>query len=128
MMRRCMLVALVLAAALVSDRAAAQSLELLESDWPQVFHITWEVRERYRKPRLIGQLRNVSFYGASQIQLLIEQLDGSERPVTQNVTGLGFKINPGDSAFFDVPVPARGELMPRSAALSRPEGLLRAAG
>jgi hypothetical protein len=104
---RCVLVALLLAVALVSGRAIAQSLEPLEGDWQQVFDVSWEVGERYRKPRLFGKLRNVSFYGTSQIQLLVEQLDASGRPVTQQVTWLGFKINPGDSAFFDVPVPDR---------------------
>ena len=108
MTRRRIWAALLLAAALLADRAAGQSLEPLEVDWQQVFHVTWEVGERYRKPRLIGQIRNVSFYGASQIQLLVEQLDGSGRPVAQQVAWLGLKINPGDSAFFDVPVPDRG--------------------
>ena len=108
MTRRRILAALVLAAALLSDGAAAQSLEPLEVDWERVFRLTWEVGERYRKPRIFGKLENVSFYGASQIQLLIEQLDASGRPVTQQVAWLGFKINPGEHAFFDVSVPDRG--------------------
>jgi hypothetical protein len=106
--RRRLLVGLTVALGLAWRRGAAQSLEPLEVDWEQVFRITWEVGERYRKPRLFGRIQNVSFYGASQIQLLVELLDGGGRPVSQQVAWLGYRINPGDGAFFDVPVPERG--------------------
>jgi hypothetical protein len=105
--RRRVLAALVLTAALVGDPAAAQSLEPLEVDWQQVFRLSWEVGERYRKPRIVGKIDNVSFYGTSQIQLLVEQLDASGRTVAQQVVWLGFRIAPGDSAYFDVPLTER---------------------
>jgi hypothetical protein len=108
MTRRRMLTALVLAATLVSSRGGAEILEPLESDWPQVFRLRWEVGERYRKPRLFGKIENVSFYGTNQIQLLVERLDAGGRPVSQEVVWLGFKLNPSDSGWFDVAVPERG--------------------
>ena len=107
MTRRGFLALLALAAPLASHPAAAQPLEPLESDWQQVFRLSWEVTERYRRPRLIGKIHNVSFFGTSQIQLLVEQLDPSGRPLSQEVAWLGFRINPGDSAYFDLPAAER---------------------
>jgi hypothetical protein len=92
---------------LATSHATAQTLEPLEVDWEQVFRVSWEMSERYRKPHLIGKLQNISFYGTSQIQLLIDQLDASGRVVHQHVVWVGFRIAPGGSAFFDVPVPDR---------------------
>jgi hypothetical protein len=108
MTRRGFLGVLALAATLGADPAAAQSLEPLETDWQQVFRVSWEVAERYRRPRLIGKIQNVSFYGTSQIQLLVEQLDAGGRPVSQQVAWLGFRIAPGGSAYFDLPAADRG--------------------
>lgn len=108
MRRRDFLVGVGLAATLAAGGAAGQPLEPLEVDWEQVFRLTWELTERYRKPHLVGKIENVSFYGASAIQLLVDRLDGAGRLLGQQVVWVGFKINPGDSAYFDVPVPERG--------------------
>jgi hypothetical protein len=108
MTRRSFVAGLALAATLGGARAAAQSLEPVDVDWDRVFRLTWEMSERYRKPHVIGRIENVSNYGASQIQLLVERLDASGRPVGQQVVWLAFKVNPGEHAFFDVPVPERG--------------------
>ena len=107
MTRGRILTALVLAASLMASRGGAETLEPLESDWPQVFRLSWEIGERYRKPRLIGKIENVSFYGTSQIQLLIERLDAGGHPVSQEVVWLGFKLSASDSGWFDVAVPDR---------------------
>ena len=108
MRRRDFLVGVGLAATLAAGGAAGQPLEPLEVDWEQVFRLTWELTERYRKPHIVGKIENVSFYGASAIQLLVDRLDGAGRLLGQQVVWVGFKINPGDSAYFDVPVPERG--------------------
>src|SRR2546426_781423 len=105
--RRRVLGGFVLAAAWLGDRAAAQSLEPLASDWQQIFQLAWEVRSRGERPRLVGKIRNVSVYGASQIQLLVERLGPDERPVAQQIEWLGTNINAGDSDFFDIAVPDR---------------------
>jgi hypothetical protein len=107
MTRRRILTALLLAATLVASRGAAETLEPLELDWQQVFRLHWEISERYRKPRLTGKIENISFWGTSQIQLLVERLDAGGRPVTQEIVWLGFKLNPSDSGWFDVAVPDR---------------------
>ncbi len=106
-MTRRSFVAHVLAGTLLPAARAAQAVEPVDVDWESVFRITWEIGERYRKPHLIGKIQNVSVYGASQIQLLVERLDASGQPVSQQVVWLGFRINPGDHAFFDVPVTER---------------------
>jgi len=93
-----------LAGTLVAIPAAAQAIEPIDLDWDRVFRITWEMVERYRKPHLIGKIENVSVYGTYQIQLLVERLDVSGQPLSQQVVWLGFRINPGDHGFFDVPV------------------------
>jgi hypothetical protein len=109
-MRRRALATLVLAATLFSGCAAAaqQSLEPLVVDGDQVFRITWQVSERGGRAIIIGRLDNVSDYGTSQIQLLVEQLDASGRAVVQRIEWVGVNIRPGDHAFFDVPAPDRG--------------------
>ena len=106
-MTRRSFVARTLAATLLPIPAAAQSLEPIDVDWERVFRITWEIGERNGKPRVIGKIENVSVYGTSQIQLLVERLGASGQPLSQQVVWLGFRINPGDHAFFDVPVAER---------------------
>jgi len=96
-----------LAGMLLTVPTAAQSVEPIDVDWDRVFRITWEIGERDRKPHVIGKIENVSVYGTSQIQLLVERLDASGQPLSQQVVWLGFRINPGDHAFFDVPVAER---------------------
>jgi hypothetical protein len=101
-------VGFVLAAGLRHDRAAAAPpLEPLELDWEQVFQLSWEVSPRPGRPRLVGQIRNVSLFGTTQIRLLVEQLDAGAHPIAQQVAWLGAQINAGGSDFFDVPVPDR---------------------
>jgi len=105
--RRRLVVGFVLAAALVDNGIAAQPLEPLQADWEKMFQLTWEVSPRAGRPRLIGKIRNISTSGATQIQLLVEQLDSAERPVAQQIAWLSTNINAGDSDFFDVPVADR---------------------
>ena len=109
MTRRHALTALLLLGSLAGRRrAAAQSLEPLEVDWEQIFHLDWTVSERNGRPRISGKIRNVSFYGTSRIQLLVDQLDANGHTLSQRVAWVGVGIKPGDSAFFDVPVADRG--------------------
>lgn len=97
-----------LSAALLGGCVAAQSLEPVEVDSDQVFRLTWQVSERGGRPVILGRIDNVSVYGTSRIQLLVDRLDAGGRPVAQQVEWLGVNIRPGDHAFFDVPVPERG--------------------
>jgi hypothetical protein len=101
------LLALTVAVARTRRATAAEWLEPLESDSEQIFRLSWQLNERYRKPHLLGKIENVSFYGASSIQLLVEQLDAASRVVAQQVVWVGYKLDPGSSAWFDVPVPDR---------------------
>ena len=97
------------AATAVADRAVGQSLEPVDVDWDRVFRLSWEIGERYRKQHVIGRIDNISnLYGASQIQLLVERLDARGQPMAQQVAWLGFRLNPGEHGFFDIPVPERG--------------------
>ena len=100
--------AVLLSAALLGGCAAAQSLEPLDVDGDQIFRLTWQVSERGGRPVILGRIDNVSFYGTSRIQLLVDRLDASGRTVEQRVEWVGFNIRPGDHAFFDVAVPDRG--------------------
>ena len=107
--RRAFLIGITCAATLARLPAGAETLEPVDVDWERVFRITWEIGERYRKPHVIGRIENVSgLYGANQIQLLVERLDAKGQPASQQVVWLGFRLNPGEHGFFDVPVPERG--------------------
>jgi len=108
MIRRSALCLLVMGACVMGPLCvAAQSLEPLEVDGEQVFRLTWEVGERAGRPVILGKIDNVSVYGTSRIQLLVDRLDASGRTVAQQVAWLGSNIRPGSHAFFDVPVPDR---------------------
>lgn len=107
--RRSLLLGFALAVTLEHVPLAAETLEPVDVDWDRVFRVTWEMGERYRKPHLIGRIDNISgLYGANQIQLLVERLDPNGQPASQQVVWLGFRLNPGEHGFFDVPVPERG--------------------
>jgi hypothetical protein len=87
--------------------AGAQSLTPLEIDWAQIFRLEWQVTERDGRALIVGTIHNVSFYGVSRIQLLVDQRDAAGRVVAQQIAWLGFSLQPGERAFFDVSVPSR---------------------
>src|SRR5262245_24709454 len=87
--------------------AHAQSLTPLVVDWEQVFRLEWSVSDRDGRTLIFGKIHNVSFYGTSRIQLLIDQLDSGGRTVGQRIAWLGYNLKAGDSGFFDVTVPDR---------------------
>jgi hypothetical protein len=95
---------LLLAGAPVSG---AQALTPLEVDWEQIFRLEWQVTERDGRALIFGKIYNVSFYGVSRIQLLVDHLDAGGRAVAQQIAWLGFSLQPGESVFFDVSVPSR---------------------
>jgi hypothetical protein len=90
-----------------SPSSWAQSLTPLEIDWAQVFRLEWQLIDRNGRALIVGRIYNVSFYGVSRIQLLVDQLDASGRAVAQQIAWLGFSLQPGESGFFDVSVPNR---------------------
>ena len=65
--------------------------------------------ERDGSALIVGKLHNVSFYGVSRVQLLVDQLDAAGRAVAQRIAWLGFSLQPGESVFFDVSVPRRDD-------------------
>ena len=85
----------------------AQSLTPLEIDWAQVFRLEWQLTDRNGRALIVGRIHNVSFYGVSRIQLLVNQHDAGGRAVAQQIAWLGFSLQPGESGFFDVSVPTR---------------------
>jgi len=85
----------------------AQSLTPLEIDWAQVFRLEWQLTDRDGRALIVGRIHNVSFYGVSRIQLLVNQHDAGGRAVAQQIAWLGFSLQPGESGFFDVSVPSR---------------------
>jgi hypothetical protein len=87
--------------------SGAQSLTPLEIDWEQIFRLEWQVTERDGRALIFGKIYNVSFYGVSRIQLLVNQLDAGGRAVAPQIAWLGFSLQSGESAFFDVSVPDR---------------------
>jgi hypothetical protein len=100
--------AVLLAAALTdATGAGAEGLTPLEVDWEQIFRLDWKLSGQGGQGLIEGRIYNVSFYGTSRIQLLVDQLDASGRTVSQRLAWLGFSLKPGDSAYFDVSVPAR---------------------
>lgn len=87
--------------------SGAQALTPLEIDWEQIFRLEWQLTERDGRALIVGRIYNVSFYGVSRIQLLVDQFDAGGRAVAQQITWLGFSLQPGESGFFDVSVPSR---------------------
>ena len=85
----------------------AQSLTPLEIDWAQVFRLEWQLTDRNGRALIVGRIHNVSFYGVSRIQLLVNQHDAGGRAVAQQIAWVGFSLQPGESGFFDVSVPGR---------------------
>lgn len=87
--------------------SGAQSLTPLEIDWEQIFRLEWQVTARAGRAFVSGNIYNVSFYGVSRIQLLVDQLDAGGRAIAQQIAWLGFSLQAGESASFELPVPSR---------------------
>jgi hypothetical protein len=90
---------------LAQASAAHALLEPIVVDQAQIFEVTWRVGEFEGRPQLSGRIDNASVYGASKIQLLVDQLDASGRIVGQQLAWLGVVLLPGERSYFDVPVP-----------------------
>jgi hypothetical protein len=101
-----LLVAVSLFLLFVGAPTPAQSLTPLEIDWEQIFRLEWQVAERDGRPLIFGRIFNVSFYGVSRIQLLVDQLDAAGRVVAQQIAWLGDTLQPGENSYFDVSVPS----------------------
>jgi hypothetical protein len=83
---------------------AQPRLEPIVTDQEQIFTITWQVGESDGRPLLSGRITNISFYAASKIQLLVNQLDATGRIVHQQLSWLGVVLLQGEGTYFDVPV------------------------
>jgi hypothetical protein len=94
---------------LLAGAPVSGALAPLEVDWDQIFRLEWQVTERDGRALISGKIRNVSFYGVSRIQLLVDQIDAGGRAVAQRIAWLGSSLQPGESVFFDVPVPSRDD-------------------
>ena len=90
---------------LINASAASALLEPIVVDQERIFEITWTLGEFEGRPQLSGRIDNASFYGASKIRLLVDQLDASGRTVGQSLAWLGVVLMPGERTYFDVPVP-----------------------
>jgi hypothetical protein len=94
---------LVLAAA---SSGAAQSLSPLVAEWDEYFSIHSRPAVRNGRPVSSGTIWNVSGWGARRIQLLVEGLDDTGRPVSQRVVWLGADLPAGAHAYFEAPLPS----------------------
>jgi hypothetical protein len=92
---------------LASASAAHALLEPIVVDQEQIFEISWSIGEFEGRPQLSGRIDNASFYSASKVQLLIDQVDPSGRIVGQQLAWLGVVLMPGERTYFDVAVPDR---------------------
>jgi hypothetical protein len=92
-------------ALLVHAPAAHALLEPLVVDQEQIFEITWKIGYFEGQPQLNGRIDNASFFGATKIQLLVDQFDPSGRIIGQQLAWLGVVLLPGERSYFDVPVP-----------------------
>ena len=91
---------------LVGAPTRAQSLTPLEIDWEQIFRIEWQLTERDGRPLIFGRIYNISFYGVSRVQLLVDRFDAAGQTVAQQIAWLGFTLQPGENSYFDVAVPS----------------------
>lgn len=85
---------------------AAQPLSPLISGWEQWFRVDSQVSIRDGKPVVNGTVWNTSPWSATRVQLLVEGLDASGKPVSQRVVWLGADLPKGTHAYFEVPMPA----------------------
>ena len=88
----------------------AQSLTPLEIYWAQVFRLEWQLTDRNGRALIVGRIHNVSFYGVSRIQLLVNQHDAGGRAVAQQIAWLGFASSPGRALSSTCPPLPRRQL------------------
>jgi hypothetical protein len=101
-------VSLLLVLALAAGGCAATApgaLQPLVLGWERYFTLDWQAAVRQGAPVVQGRIFNDAGFTASSIRLLVEGLDGTGRVIEQQVGWLGTpELNPGTSAFFEVPV------------------------
>jgi hypothetical protein len=82
---------------------AAQPLSPLVAEWDQFFSV--QPQPVMGDGRSVATIWNTSGFGARRIQLLVEALDGSGRPVNQRVVWLGSDLPAGVYARVETPMP-----------------------
>ena len=92
-------VALVAFSLLALGVGAAQPLSPLVIDWDRYFVVQ-------PQPGRNVTVWNTSLWNASNIQLLVETLDGGGQPTTQRVIWLGSDLPAGNHASVDLPASA----------------------
>jgi len=86
----------------VMGMGLAQPLSPLIVDWDRYFAV--QSQPGVREGRTVATVRNTSLWNASNIQLLVEELDASGQPTSQRVVWLGSDLPAGGRADVDVPV------------------------
>lgn len=72
------------------------------------FRLEWEVGQaRDGRPTVSGQIYNSYGLWAGDVQVLVEALDASGRPVSRTI-GYGGEVPPNGRSYFWVPLPAAG--------------------
>lgn len=93
--------------AMTTRPRAAEPLYPLVTGWEQWFRIDSQATALPdRNYAVSGTVWNTSGWSLERIQLLVEGLDASGKPVSQRVVWLGPDLPKGTHAYFEVPMPA----------------------
>jgi hypothetical protein len=92
--------------AMTTNAPAAVPLYPLVSGWEQWFRVDSQASIRDGNAVVSGTVWNTSDWSARRVQLLVEGLDASGKPVSQRVVWLGLDLPRGTHAYFEVPMPA----------------------
>ncbi len=91
---------------MTTSASAAAPLYPLVSGWEQWFRVDSQASIRDSQSVVSGTVWNTSGWSARRVQLLVEGLDTSGKPVSQRVVWLGLDLPKGTHAYFEVPMPA----------------------
>ena len=100
------MVALLALILVTASAEGAGPLSPLVVDWARYFSVDSRPVTRDGRSVAGGTVWNISDWGASRIQLLVEALDASGRAVDRRVIWLGSDLAAGSNAYFEAPMPS----------------------
>ncbi|MFQ5520082.1 MAG: hypothetical protein ACE5FK_01680 [Candidatus Methylomirabilia bacterium] len=72
----------------------------------EYFRLEWKVEDGKRGPVITGQIYNEHGMWATDVQLLVEQLNTSGDVIEKSIGYVDSWVPPGDRAYFWIPVPS----------------------
>lgn len=105
--RRALVVTVALLLAASAPAVPAETLQPLAVGWELFFKLTWTVGERKGQPVVAGHIYNDWGFAATNVRLLVDELDATGQVIDQRLSWLGFTLTPGTTAPFEIRVAHR---------------------